>query len=335
MEMFVRVVETKSFSAAARDLKVGQPAVSKSIAQLEEHLGVRLLMRSTRGLTPTEAGYDFFERARKIIDAAREAVAAAAAERGGIAGRLRVSAGVTLACLHIVPKLDLFLDRHPNLSLDLLLSDRTGDLIQDGVDMALRTGVLSDSSVIAKKLASCRRLVVGAPDFFERHGLPGTPRDLVRLSAVVFSMDRAGGGEVHRFRRGEAEIETRLSGRIRVSAAEGVRTAVLNGLGYAIASEWMFAPELASGEVVAVLEDWLMPPLDCWAMFPAGRMVTAKARAFANFVQAELGRVSADPPATRGALRTVAELDGASAIREAPREAPREAQCEAVVPAVA
>jgi DNA-binding transcriptional LysR family regulator len=293
MEMFVRVVETKSFSAAARDLKVGQPAVSKSVAHLEESFGVRLLMRSTRGLTPTEAGRTFYERARKIIDDAHDAALAVSGERAGIGGRLRVSAGVTLARLHIVPRLDVFLDRHPNLSLDLLLSDRSGDLIQDGVDMALRTGVLSDSSTIGRKLASCRKLVVGTPAFFERNGIPNTPHELPRFSAVVYSMDRAGGGEIHRFRRGDSEAETRLSGRIRVSAAEGVRTAVLNGLGFAIASEWMFAPELDSGEIVAVLGDWLLPPLNCWALFPTGRLVTAKARAFANFVEAGLGRISA------------------------------------------
>jgi DNA-binding transcriptional LysR family regulator len=305
MEMLVRVVETKSFSAAARDLNVGQPAVSKSIAQLEEQLGVRLLMRSTRGLTPTEAGHTFYERARKIIDAAHEAVLVVSGERGGIGGRLRVSAGVTLARLHIVPRLHAFLDLHPKLSLDLLLNDRVGDLIQEGVDMSFRTGVLSDSSVIARKVATARLLVVGTPGFFEQHGIPGTPADLARLPAVVYSAERAGGGDIYRLRRGDSELEIALSGRIRVSAAEAVRTAVLSGLGYAVASEWMFAPELVSGEVRAVLTDWLLPPLDCWALFPTGRLVTAKARAFADFVQAELGRtsLSSAPPPSRGDVR--------------------------------
>ena len=138
METFVRVVETGSFSAAARDLKIGQPAVSKSIAQLEERFGVRLLMRSTRGLAPTEAGQNFYERARKIIDEARDADIAVSSAAGGLSGRLRASAGVTIARLHIVPRLHVFLDQHPNLALDLVLSDRTGDLIQEGVDISFR-----------------------------------------------------------------------------------------------------------------------------------------------------------------------------------------------------
>jgi DNA-binding transcriptional LysR family regulator len=299
MEMFVRVVETKSFSAAARDLKVGQPAVSKSIAQLEERFGVRLLMRSTRGLTPTEAGLNFYERARSIIDATHEAVVAVSG--GELSGRLRASAGVTISRLHIVPRLQVFLDQHPNLSLDLLLSDRTGDLIQDGVDVSFRTGMLNDSSLIARKIASCRLQVIATPAFFERNGFPKRPDELERLPAVIYGMGRIGGGDVYRFRKGgESDVEVRLSGRLRVSAAEGVREAVLGGLGYTVASEWMFAPELASGEVRAVVTDWLLPPFDCWALFPTGRLVTAKARAFADFVRGELCRaVLPDKPASQ------------------------------------
>lgn len=283
METFVRVVETKSFSAAARDLRVGQPAVSKSIAQLEERFGVRLLRRSTRSLTLTEAGQNFYERARKIVDDAHDATTSIVGM--GLGGNLRVSAGVTIARLHIVPRLHLFLEQHPNLSLDLLLSDRTGDPIEEGVDLCLRTGVLNDSSVIARKIATSRRLVIGTPDFFDRCGLPETPDALTRLPAVIYTMER-GGGESHDFRRGQSRINVRLSGRLRVGAAEAVRAAVLAGTGYAVASQWMFAPELASGMVRAVLNDWTLRPLDLWGLFPTGRMVTAKARAFATFVEA-------------------------------------------------
>jgi DNA-binding transcriptional LysR family regulator len=195
--------------------------------------------------------------------------------------------------MHIVPRLPVFLDQHPHLSLDLLLSDRPGDPIREGVDVSFRTGTLNDSSVVARKIATCRRLVVGTPAFFERSGVPETPSDLARLAAVLYAKEHPSGGDVCRFRQGELEIDVKLSGQLRVSAAEAVREAVLSGLGYAVASEWTFAPELAKRTVQAVLADWLLPPLDCWALFPAGRMTTAKARAFANFVQAELGRTKA------------------------------------------
>ena len=144
--------------------------------------------------------------------------------------------------------------------------------------------------MIARKIATSSRLVVGTPAFFEQEGVPKTPTDLSRHAAVIYTMERAGGGETYTFRQGASDISVTLSGRLRVSAAEGVRAAVLSGLGYAIASEWMFAPELASGAVRAVLPDWVLPPLDFWALFPTGRMVTARARAFANFVEAELAR---------------------------------------------
>jgi DNA-binding transcriptional LysR family regulator len=302
MEMFVRVVETKSFSAAARDLKVGQPAVSKAIAQLEERFGVRLLMRSTRGLAPTEAGRNFYARARSIIDAAEEA--AIAVSGGELSGRLRASAGVTISRLHIVPRLKVFLDQHPKLSLDLLLSDRPGDLVEDGVDVSFRTGILRDSTLTARKIASCRLLVIGTPAFFERNGVAKNPSELERLPAVVYSSERAGGRDAYRFRRRELEVEVKLRGRLRLSAAEAVREAVLSGLGYTVASEWMFAPELASGEVRAAVTGWLLPPLDCWAVFPTGRLVTAKARAFADFFRGELVRAvlpdSRPPPSREG-----------------------------------
>jgi DNA-binding transcriptional LysR family regulator len=289
METFIRVVETRSFSAAARHLNVGQPAVSKSIAQLEERLGVRLLMRSTRGLMPTEAGQGFYQRARRAIAAADEADHAARGAGTGLVGRLRVSAAVTFARLHVVPRLSAFLDAHPDLSIDLVLDDRPIDLIEEGIDIGLRIGPLRDSSLTVRKLATSRRLVLGAPAYFQRIGIPTTPADLIAHAAVIHTQDR-GGSDTWSFRRGTSEMSVSISSRLRVSAAEGVRAAVLGGMGLAITSEWMFAPELASGAVRSVLDDWNLPTSDLWAVFPTGRMASAKARAFAAFVENELGK---------------------------------------------
>jgi len=289
METFIGVVETGSFSAAAKRLRVGQPAVSKSVAQLERRLGVRLLMRSTRGLTPTEAGQNFYERARRTIEEADEADLAARGASPGLVGILRVSAAVSLACLHIVPRLPFFLAAHPSLSVDLILSDRQVDLIPEGVDIAFRAGQLRDSSLIARKIATCRRLVLGAPSYFERAGVPATPAELARHMAVIYSEQGEGvGGDNLSFRQGELEIPVTLSGRLRISAAEGVRAAVAGGMGLAIASEWMFAPEIASGAVRAVVTAWPLPALDLWAVFPASSKPNAKARTFAAFVEAEM-----------------------------------------------
>lgn len=286
METFARVVETGSFSAAARRLGVGQPAVSKSVAQLESRLGVRLLMRSTRGLAPTEAGLNFYERAKRALHEADEAEAAARGAGAGLVGHLRVSAAVTFARIHIVPRLGEFLAAHPGLTMEVVLDDRLIDLFEDGIDVALRMGSLADSGLTARKLAASRRLVVGAPDYFARRGEPASPAGLSEHEAIVY--DQPGGGTTWSFCKDGSEVSVSVAGRLKVSAAEGVRAAVLAGMGLAVASEWMFAPELATGEVRPVLSDWSLPQLDLWAVYPSGRMPTAKARAFADFVARQL-----------------------------------------------
>lgn len=283
IETFVRVMETRSFTAAARIQNIGQPAVSKAVAQLEEWLGVRLILRSTRGLTPTDAGLSFYERARRTIEEADEAVLAARGSAAGLSGRIRISAAVCFARLHIVPKLPRFLDRHPDLEIDLLLEDRNVDLVGEGVDVALRMGVLGDPNMLCRKLAERRSLVVAAPAYFERHGRPRVPADLARHRAVIYT--RGGGDQAVTFRRGAEEVSVRIAGRLRVSATEGLRAAVFAGVGLTIASEFAFAPELRTGEVATALADWTLPAIPLSAVYPTGRMPSMKARAFVSFVE--------------------------------------------------
>jgi len=281
MATFVRVVETGSFSAAARHLNVGQPAVSKTIAQLENRLQVSLLIRSTHGLTPTEAGQRFFERARAAIREADEADLAARGAGAGLSGTLRVSAATTFARLHIVPLLPRFLAEHPELEIDVILDDRVIDLVAEGIDLSLRMGTLADSAAVARKLATSGRSVIATPAYLARAGEPRSPADLAGHQAVVYSQTPS----VWSFTRDGAQTSVAVHGRVRVSAAEGQRAAVLADMGLAIASDWMFAGEIASGEVRRVLTDWALPTIDLWAVFPTGRMASAKARAFAGFVE--------------------------------------------------
>jgi len=285
MEVFVRVVEAGSFSGAAKQLRLGQPAVSKTVAQLEARLGVRLLLRSSHGLKPTEAGRNFYERAKRSIEEADEAENAARGAAAKLSGRLRVCAAVTFARLHVIPRLPMFLSEHPALSIDVLMDDRNIDLIEAGIDVALRMGELMDSSLTAKRIGRSPRRVVGTPAYFKAKGVPREPADLTKHQAVVY--DQGGGGTAWTFRRGNSKISIHIDGRLRVSAAEGVRAGVLAGLGLAVASEWMFAPELQSGEVNAVLNDWQLPMVDLWAVFPTGRQASAKARTFVTFIAAQ------------------------------------------------
>jgi len=283
MEAFVIVVDTGSFSAAGRRLGVGQPAVSKTIAQLEEHLEVKLLARSTRGLTPTEAGLHFYERARRAIEEADEAELAARGAGSSLTGRLRFCAAVTFARIHLMPRIPEFLARHPSLQLDIVLDDRNVDLVQEGIDVALRMGELSDSALKARKIATAHRVVVATSNYLERAGEPESPGDLSAHEAVIYA--QAGGGAEWMFTRGDTEFAVTLNGRLHVTAAEGVRAAVLADGGLTVASEWMFSPEIANGKVKTVLDDWRLPAIDLWAVFPSGRTATTKARTFVSFVE--------------------------------------------------
>ncbi len=286
MQTFVKVIETGSFSAAARQLRVGQPAVSKTVAQLEKRLGLSLLLRSSRSFSATEAGQIFYEHAKTAITHADEAELAARGVGAGLVGRLRVSAAVTFARLKIVPKLGSFLAQHPKLEIELILDDRNVDLVGEGIDIALRMGALTDSALSARKIAVTRRRVVATPAYFARAGVPLAPTDLEAHEAVIYT--QRGGGSAWTFVKNGAEQSVALSGRIRSTAAEAVREAVLADLGLAVASDAMLGQELKSGAVREALSDWKLPSIDIWAVFPTGRRASAKARAFASFVEREL-----------------------------------------------
>lgn len=283
METFVIVVDTGSFSAAARRLNVGQPAVSKIVAQLEDRLGVKLLVRTTRGLTATEAGLNYYEKARRAIEEADEAELTARGAGASLTGKLRVAAAVTFARIHLIPRLPEFLQRHPGLEMEVVLDDRNVDLVHEGIDICLRMGHLIDSSLTARRIASVRHVAVGTLGYFAKAGEPTQPGDLAAHEIVIY--DQAGGGSKWTFRRDELEVTVELRSRLRISAAEGVRAAVLADAGVAIVSEWMFAPEIADGIVKVVLKEWELPRIDLWAVFPAGRTATTKTRAFTQFVQ--------------------------------------------------
>jgi DNA-binding transcriptional LysR family regulator len=289
METFVTVVESGSFSIAARQLGVGQPAVSKSITQLEDKLDVRLLLRSTRGVVVTEAGQSSYEHARRSIDEADAAELAARGAGAALTGRLRFCAPITFARLHVLPRLKPFLAQHPQLTLDVVLDDRDIDLREEGIDVALRMGVLADSAMTARRIAQGPRIVVGTAAYLAEFGEPQMPADLPNHQTIV--LNQRGTVGTWTFTRDGSEVSVAVSGRVQTTAAEGVRAAVLCDMGLAIVSEWMFAPELASGAVRRVLAQWTLPGVDVWAVYPTGRLASAKARAFVAFVEAILGGV--------------------------------------------
>jgi DNA-binding transcriptional LysR family regulator len=283
MEIFVRVVEAGSFSAAAAQLRVGQPAVSKVVAQLEERLGVRLLLRSTRSLSLTEAGKNFYESAKRAIENVDQAELAARSD-AGLTGTLRVSASICFARLHILPRLSEFLALHPDINVEVIAEDRLINLVEDGVDLALRTGDLIDSSLTVRKIGQSQRRVMASSSYLKQRGIPREPSELLAHDSVL--LQRNGLTHDHwAFVRGGVETPITLRGRVKVSSGEALREAVLSNLGFAVISDWLFTPEIASGAVQPVLTDWTLPSLNLWAVFASGKLVTAKTREFVSFVE--------------------------------------------------
>lgn len=283
MEIFVRVVDAGTFSAAASQLGVGQPAVSKVIAQLEERLGVQLLLRSTRGLSLTEAGSNFYANAKRAIENVNQAELSVR-DDGGLAGTLRVSASVCFTRIHIMPRLPEFLAQHPEMNVEIATEDRLVDLVAEGHDLALRTGTLADSSLTVRKIGQARQRIMATAKYFKAHG---KPRTLEELSEHAFVILQRNGKPVDEWalRSAATESPLRVRGRVKVTSGEGMREAVLSNLGIALVSEWLFSPELDSGAVESVLEEWSAPVQGLWAVFPSGRLVSPKARAFVAYIE--------------------------------------------------
>lgn len=280
---YISVYEAGSFSAAARRLNVGQPAISKAIARLEQQLQSCLLLRSTHGLQPTEAGQQFYLRVKRILEDVAEAESAINGAGKPLSGRLRVASAAVFARLIELPDLTRFLHAHPALEMDLLLDEGSLGLVEEGIDIALRIGKLQDSPFTARKLGMAKLSVLGTPAYFAATGMPKTPRDLAQHEMVLHQ--RAEGMERYVFKHHQQQQEVQLRGRVRVSATECVREMVIAGLGATVACEGMFRNELRNGTVVAILPEWQLPPVELWAVFPGGRFVPAKARVFADFVQ--------------------------------------------------
>lgn len=284
---FVRVAETGSFSAVARETGVTQPAISRQVAALEEHLGTRLVHRSTRSVALTEDGRDLLDHARTVLESVENAEGAVGRRHGGVSGMVRVSAPVVFGRVLIAPRIHRLLDRNPSLSVDLLLEDRQMDLVQEGIDVAIRAGPLPpDSPFIARRIGSFQRLVVGSAAYFERNPEPQAPADLAAHQCILY--DRHSGPGVWRLDGPDGEIEVPVTGRFHTNSPEAGREAVLTDLGLAVMSAWLVREELRDGTVRAVLQDWKPPRVPVHAIYPSQRNLAARTRALIEFLVVDL-----------------------------------------------
>jgi DNA-binding transcriptional LysR family regulator len=282
---FVRAGETGSFSRVARELGVSQASISRMVASLEARLGAKLLLRTTRRVAPTDAGRMFLERARQILGDLDDAENAA---RGvdSLRGSLRVAMSGAFGLREVIPRLPGFLAQHPKLRIELLISDRTEDLIAAGADMALRLGPLPDSGFGARLLDTAPRLAIASPGYVARRGTPRTPADLAGHDCILGP--GLSGQTGWRFTRAGRATSVTVQGPIKVASADGVVACAKAGLGIALASRWMCRAELEAGELVAILTDHQLDGVELHAVYPGGRRPSLKVRAFSDYFAAQL-----------------------------------------------
>jgi DNA-binding transcriptional LysR family regulator len=279
MTAFAAVADRKSFSSAARHLKMSPPAVTRLVAGLEDHLGVALLRRTTRTVTVTDAGARYLERVKRILAETEEAESAAQAELATPSGRLVISAPVTFGRMHISPLVAEYLKLYPQVSGELLLSDRYVNLVDDGIDVALRIGELADSSLIARRAGTTRRVVVGAPKYFAERGTPKTladlkAHDIVRLTGGALDWSFAGGER------------TELPARYVTNSVDCATDYVLRNGGLVSLLAYQVADAVAAGKLRIVLSDFERPALPIQFVYPTSRLLSSKVRAFVDLALA-------------------------------------------------
>lgn len=282
IKAFLAVADGGSFVAAADALHVSKAAVSRGVRDLEARLGARLIQRTTRRLSLTEAGRDYADRCRQIMAALAEADGAASTVTGQPVGLLRVNAPVSFGILHLAPLWGEFLARHPAIELDLTLSDQQVNLVDEGFDLAIRITHPSDSTLVHRRLATTRILLCAAPAYLAAHGAPATPGALVRHAIVGYSY--AAGGDVWRFTTPNGPVDVTTRPRVRTNNGETCRAITLAGGGITRQPDFLVGEDLAAGRLVEVLPELANPPVGVYAVFPSRQHLSVKVRSLVDFL---------------------------------------------------
>lgn len=288
MQAFARVAETRSFSEAARRLRVSKSVLSRQVAALEAELGVRLFHRTTRALTPTEIGEAYYQRVSRILADIEEAEQSVGLLQGSPRGRLKVNAPMSFGYLHLAPALPDFLAACPEIEVEMAMNDRTVDLIEEGFDVAVRIGRLSDSSLVARKLAPMRLVVCASPAYLAEKGTPATPADLKHHECLLYSNEPA--PEEWRFATPEGNAwAATVHGRLCANNGDTLRIAALRGLGLVRLPTFIVGRDLQAGTLVSVLADYVAQDSGLYAVYPEARHLSPKVRVFVDFLSQRFG----------------------------------------------
>ncbi|MFW2968957.1 LysR family transcriptional regulator [Serratia marcescens] len=289
MKTFMRVAELGSLSAAARDLRLTQPAVSQQIAGLEQQLGAQLLFRSTRAVTLTDAGSGYYQRLKPILAAVDEAEETLHGQRHQLQGNLRIHAPTGFGQLHVTPLAIAFQQRHPDLAIELLLDDRLADVIGEGIDVALRFGELHAPGMVAKRLGELQRLLVASPAYLARHGTPRSPAELAKHAHIRYSGLNDGDTLTLFGPHGPETVALRPT--FRANNTLSLLAAIEAGAGIGGAQRPLIAEQLATGALVPVLPEYRYPPMALHAVYPALRFIPEKVRAWVAHLQQALTKI--------------------------------------------
>lgn len=287
MEIFAAVAIAGSLSAAARRLNLSIAVVSKQLSQLERRLGVRLVNRTTRKLTLTEEGITFLERCREILNSVADAEQAISADNGALTGTIRISAPVAFGRGRLAPLIAAFAARHPKLGFHLQLNDSIVDLLTENIDLAIRFGDMPESSLVTRRLVAAQRIIVAAPAYLKARGMPQSLADLATHDCIALCAGQGSGSQIWRFTHPEGERSLRVNGRLAANNGEVAHAWALAGLGLAQKSLWEVADDIAAGRLVVVLPDYRREE-NIQAVFPPGRQIPRRIRAFVDFLSNEL-----------------------------------------------
>ncbi len=281
--VFLRVAETESFSATAKQMGLGQPAVSKMISSLEDHLGSRLLQRTTRSLTLTEEGRTFAENARHAVEMMDHALDSVRETRGRITGTLRLATVPAFARLHMIPKTAEFLQVHPELKVELVLSDGIPNLVEEGIDLHIHFGPITEKGLIARRIGDAPFLLFGVKSYLDRRGRPQTPEDLAAHDFIGFT--GRGNDRNWQLTHQGKEHTVAIHSRVKINNSDAIREAVIAGLGLAFAPAWLFADYRTGGDIEMLMSAYKSKSLDMYAVYPARRYVPPKVRAAIDFLE--------------------------------------------------
>lgn len=295
LRLFLAIVDSGQFAAAGRKFARSPSSTTRIVAELERRLGTRLLQRTTRKLSLTDSGARLAAQARRLLADYDDAIDGAIGEAASLRGNIKLSAPTLFGSRHVAPLVRAFLERHPDITLQLALEDRLVDLIDERIDIALRIGHLTDSSLRARRVGEVRRIVVASPDYMKRHGRPRRPDDLAQHHAVTFVNQASPAAWSFQHKQGGPQ-KVKVSSRMEVNRAETAIGLTRDGMGLTRVLSYQVAGELAAGSLVRMLRDYEVAPIPVQLVYPSARLMAPRIRSFLDFAASELPQTAFNHP---------------------------------------